>query len=163
MRTRGFEPPTTAFSTLRVYPFAPRPPTWAQPGNTGILACLVASGHLVKEKARLTRRQARIPALPGCAPRSMHRARLELAASGFGDLRSYFQLSYRCRTNFQITRCRRQESNLQLLSSELSASAKLRHVGTLILSREPGTRTLMSVTPVVFKTTALPIGLALCN
>src|SRR5215470_14037188 len=58
-------------------------------------------------------------------------------------------------------RCRRQDSNLHHLSSELSASAMLRHDGTRIPDGEPGTRTLMSVTSAVFGTAALPIRLAL--
>lgn len=58
-------------------------------------------------------------------------------------------------------RCRRQDSNLHHLSSELSASAMLRHVGTRIPDGEPGTRTLMSFTSAVFETAALPIRLAL--
>ena len=60
-------------------------------------------------------------------------------------------------------RCRRQDSNLHHLSSELSASAMLRHVGTHIPDGEPGTRTLMSFTSAVFETAALPIRLALHN
>ena len=60
-------------------------------------------------------------------------------------------------------RCRRQDSNLHHLSSELSASAVLRHVGTRIPDGEPGTRTLMSVTSAVFGTAALPIRHALHN
>jgi hypothetical protein len=60
-------------------------------------------------------------------------------------------------------RCRRQDSNLHHLSSELSASAMLRHVGTRIPDGEPGTRTLMSFTSAVFGTAALPIRLALQN
>src|SRR5262245_48712723 len=119
VRTRGFEPPSTAFSALRVCLFAPRP--------------------------------------------QAHRARFELATSGFGRLRSLFPLSYRRVQDFKYHQCRRQDSNLHLLSSELSASAILRHDGARIPEGEPGTRTLMSVTSAVFKTAALPIRLALHN
>lgn len=60
-------------------------------------------------------------------------------------------------------RCRRQDSNLHHLSSELSASAMLRHDGVRISDGEPGTRTLMSITSAVFGTAALPFRLALHN
>ena len=59
--------------------------------------------------------------------------------------------------------CRRQDSNLHQLSSELSASAVLRHDGTRIPDGGPGTRTLMSFISAVFGTAALPIRLALRN
>src|SRR5215813_7481456 len=105
MRTRGFEPPTTAFSALRVYRVAPRP--------------------------------------------QKHRARFELASSGFGDLRSHS-------TELPM-RCRRRDSNPHNLSSELSASAMLRHDGVRISDGEPGNRTPMSFISAVFGTAALPI------
>jgi hypothetical protein len=103
MRTRGFEPPTTAFSGLRV--------------------CRLR--HVRKSIGRDSNSR----------PRASETRAL------------WFQLSYRCVKD----QCRRQDSNLHPPSSELGASAKLRHAGTPIPGRGPGTRTPKGLLPGSFQ------------